>query len=66
MNFFETSAKANQNITEVFNYLTKEIMKANEGKTQSQGEKLKKTDGKKSKSGIVNHFIQLYKVFIKN
>ena len=29
MGFFETSAKNNQNVSEVFNYLTKEILKSN-------------------------------------
>ena len=33
MNFFETSAKTNKNISEVFNNLTNEILAANEGKT---------------------------------
>ena len=50
-NFFETSAKTNKNISEVFNNLTHEILAANEGKSQAQGEKLKKNDGKKGKSG---------------
>ena len=51
MAFFEASAKTNQNINEIFNFLTTEILKSNEGKIQSQGEKLKKggdsKDGKK-------------------
>ena len=51
MNFFETSAKNDLNIKEVFNYLTKEIMKFNAGKNQTSGEKLKKNDPKKGKSG---------------
>ena len=50
MAFFEASAKTNQNINEIFNFLTTEILKSNEGKTQSQGEKLKKGgDSKDSK-----------------
>ena len=41
MSFFETSAKTNQNVNEVFNFLTQEILKNNEGKTQtSAGDKL--------------------------
>ena len=32
MSFFETSAKTNQNVGEVFTYLTKEILKSNVGK----------------------------------
>ena len=52
MSFFETSAKTNQNVNEVFNFLTQEILKENEGKTQTQGEKLKKGgDGKDGKKG---------------
>ena len=51
MNFFETSAKTNKNINEVFNNLTHEILVANQGKSQSQGEQLKKNDGKRGKSG---------------
>ena len=51
MSFFETSAKTNQNVNEVFNFLTAEILKTNAGKTQAQGEHLKKggdsKDGKK-------------------
>ena len=35
MNFFETSAKTNKNINEVFNNLTHEILVANQGKSQS-------------------------------
>ena len=49
MSFFEASAKTNQNVNEVFNFLTKEILKINDGKTQSQGEKLKKGDSKEGK-----------------
>ena len=51
MNFFETSAKTNKNINEVFNNLTHETLVANQGKSQSQGEQLKKNDGKRGKSG---------------
>ena len=49
MSFYETSAKTNQNVSEVFNYLTEEILKANEGKTQASGVWLKKTDTKEGK-----------------
>ena len=52
MAFFEASAKNNLNINEIFNFLTTEILKSNEGKTQTQGEKLKKGgDSKQNKSG---------------
>ncbi len=48
MSFFETSAKTNQNVSEVFNFLTKEILKANAGKTEEGGKKLSKADSSKS------------------
>jgi small GTP-binding protein len=52
MNFFETSAKTNQNVNEVFNFLTEEILKNNEGKTQGGGNiGLKKEDKKEGKKG---------------
>ncbi len=51
MSFFETSAKTNQNVTEVFNYLTKEILKANAGKQEEGGKKLSKQDSKGGKKG---------------
>ena len=52
MSFFETSAKTNQNVNEVFNFLTTEILKTNEGKSQTENQKLKKGgDNKKEKSG---------------
>ena len=48
MSFFETSAKTNQNVNEVFNFLTAEILKSNAGKPQGDGnKKLSKTDGNK-------------------
>ena len=50
MSFFETSAKTNQNVNEVFNFLTEEILKTNEGKPQSSGGRQlddKTKDGKK-------------------
>ena len=48
MSFFETSAKTNQNVNEVFNFLTSEILKSNAGKPQNEGnKKLSKTDGNK-------------------
>ena len=34
MPFFETSVKKNININEIFNFLSKEILKSTEGKTQ--------------------------------
>ena len=48
MSFFETSAKTNQNVSEVFNYLTKEILNANAGKQDEGGKKLSKADASKS------------------
>ena len=51
MSFFETSAKTNQNVSEVFNYLTKEILKANEGKQEEGGKKLKVDNTKGGKKG---------------
>ena len=51
MNFFETSAKTNQNVNEVFNFLTQEILKSNEKNGSSGGEKLKKNDTKDKKKG---------------
>ena len=47
MSFFETSAKTNKNVTEVFYHLTKEILKANEGNKELSGKKLTKTDNSK-------------------
>ena len=44
MSFFETSAKTNQNVTEVFNFLTKEILESNAWKTEGGGKKLEKKD----------------------
>ena len=51
MSFFETSAKTNQNVNEVFNFLTQEILKNNEGKTQQGKMELKKDDSKGKKTG---------------
>ena len=51
MSFFETSAKTNQNVNEVFNFLTQEILKANEGKTAQNNLALKKGDKKEGKKG---------------
>ena len=50
MSFFETSAKTNQNVSEVFNFLTSEILKANAGKTQTGGGG-KQLNNDKNKSG---------------
>ena len=51
MSFFETSAKTNQNVNEVFNFLTQEILKNNEGKTDGGNFGLKKEDKKEGKKG---------------
>ena len=52
MSFYETSAKTNQNVNEVFNFLTSEILKNNVGKTQAGGAKLSKENaGKSEKKG---------------
>ena len=52
MSFFETSAKTNQNVNEVFNFLTQEILKNNDGKAQAGGAKLsKETSSKSGKKG---------------
>ena len=51
MSFFETSAKTNQNVNEVFNYLTKEILKSNEVKQdENRGKELSKNT-KSNKKG---------------
>ncbi len=52
MSFFETSAKTNQNVNEVFQFLTQEILKNNEGKAQGpSGDKLKSSSTKEGKKG---------------
>jgi small GTP-binding protein len=51
MSFFETSAKTNQNVNEVFTYLTNEILKANAGKQEEGGKKLSKDNSKGGKKG---------------
>ena len=51
MSFFETSAKTNQNVNEVFQFLTQEILKANQGKTQTAGGTTITKDDKKEKKG---------------
>ena len=51
MMFFETSAKSNKNVTEVFNFLTQEILKNNAGKTEKTGTTLTSGDNKTGKKG---------------
>ena len=51
MSFFETSAKTNQNVSEVFNYLTKEILKSNDLKEGKGGQTLDKDKTKGGKKG---------------
>ena len=51
MMFFETSAKSNKNVTEVFNFLTQEILKNNSGKTEKTGTTLTSGDNKTGKKG---------------
>ena len=41
MGFFETSPKTYQNVNEVFNYLTREILKVEEGKNIKKNINLK-------------------------
>ena len=48
MSFFETSAKTNQNVNEVFHFLTKEILKTNQTKTGGSNVKLDGGNGGKS------------------
>ena len=50
MNFFEASAKTNQNVNEVFNFLTKEILKSSETSGAASNLDLKK-DKKEKKKG---------------
>ena len=47
MSFFETSPRTNQNVNEVFYFLTQEILKTNERQGSGGKLSLKKTDGKK-------------------
>ena len=52
MSFFETSAKTNQNVTEVFTYLTKEILSSNADKQEGGGgRRLDAGDTKDTKKG---------------
>ena len=52
MPFYETSAKTNQNVNEVFTFLTQEILKTNENKNPGGGFGLKNEDkDKKDKKG---------------
>ena len=55
MSFFETSAKTNKNVTEVFEFLTREILESITGKIKKEDKKsdVKKED-KKSKKEISN------------
>ena len=58
MSFFETSAKTNQNVNEVFNFLTQQILKANEGKGPGGNVTLQKTDDKKGgKKDVANKYL---------
>ena len=50
MSFFEASAKTNHNVKEVFDFLTAEILKTNEGKPQN-GSGGKQLNNDKSKNG---------------
>ena len=50
MSFFETSAKTRQNINEVFNFLTEEILKTDKEKTQTKGDKLPKEESSKKEN----------------
>ena len=51
MNFFETSAKSNQNVNETFTFLTREILKGCENKTTTGGVELKNQKKDKNKTG---------------
>ena len=51
MKFFETSAKTNQNVNEVFNFLNEEILRTNDGRNQASVVGLKKSDTKERKKG---------------
>ena len=50
MGFFETSAKTSQNVNEVFNFLTNEILKTNQEKNQTGEDKLSKEDSSKKEN----------------
>ena len=47
MQFFETSAKSNQNVNETFTFLTKEILKGNSGSSTAPGKAITKQEKKK-------------------
>jgi Ras-related protein Rab-8A len=47
MQFFETSAKSNQNVNETFTFLTKEILKGNTGTNSGSGKTITKQEKKK-------------------
>ena len=67
MRFFETSAKTNQNVNEVFNFLTQEILKNNEGKAQtSVGDKLKAAKIRKEKRMLQINYnkLNLFMIFL--
>ena len=51
MSFFETSAKTNQNVTEVFTYLTKEILSSNADKQEGGRRRLDNKNTKDTKKG---------------
>ena len=61
MNFFETSAKTNQNVNEVFTFLTQEILKNMKSSGGWQGsDNIVKINNKKNKRNyFVNKWVKL-------
>lgn len=53
MKYFETSAKTNQNVTETFTFLTKEILNTTDNKKPGNSIEIKKPseNGKSEKKG---------------